>query len=346
MFLKLLLFSFRAVRFLWHFFSGFIYFLVILSFFVSLLAIGLVFSFNLWFPSVAKWYVVHKSEFRFKIEESKCALYRGLIDFNGIEVRNPEGKFSQDDCLKISRIMVKANLLTVFNPEMVIEEVILEVDRIVCDANKQSEINILSFMEAFASSEGKDSKLVQKSPKNDRSDRERKKYPVKVAADKLNNGVPLRFFSIHESGQCVAKKMLVYLGKFELYNVIREGESTEIAVNATWNFTDVRSQSEVIEAIKARLQRHGINLIIQNAFEAIFNLPGIKHAKRLIVGISRFSQDFFKGITESVMKMLPSKEDMNLEDNLARMINPASSHQLLVQKNVDDSEENAIDVVK
>jgi hypothetical protein len=346
MFLKLILFTFKAVRSLWHFFSGFIRFFVILSFFLSLLAIGLVFSFNLWFPPVAKWYVAHKSGFKFKIEESKCALYRGLIDFNGIEVRNPEGKFSQDDCLKISRIMVKANLMTIFSPEVVIEEVIIEVDRIVCDANKQSEINILSFMEAFSGSEGKDSKLVQKLPKNDRSDRERKKYPMKIAADKLNNGVPLRFLAIHESGQCVAKKMLVYLGKFELHNVIREGESAEIEVNATWNFTDVRSQSEVIEAIKARLQRHGINLIIQNAFEAIFNLPGIKPAKRLITGISRFSQDFFRDITESVMKMLPSKEDIDLEGNLSRMINPATNHQLLVPKNVDDSEENAVDVVK
>jgi hypothetical protein len=344
MFLKLLLFPFKAIRFLWHFFAGFIHFLVILSFFVSLLAIGLVFSFNLWFPSVAKWYVAHKSGFRFKIEKSKCALYRGLIDFNGVEIRNPEGKFSQDNCLKISRIMVKANLLTIFNAEIVIDEAIIEVERIVCDANKQNEINVLSFMEAFTKSKEEDSKLIQKMPKNDRSDRERKKYPMKMAVDKFDKRVPLKFFAIHESGQYVAKKMVVYLGKFEFYNIVREGEGNEIEVNATWNFTDVRSRNEVIEAIKTRLQRHGIDLIIQNAFEAIFNLPGIKPVKHLISGISRFSQNFFKGITESVMKMLPNKEDMDLETNLSRMINPA--HQLPVPKNIDDFDGNAVDAAE
>jgi hypothetical protein len=339
MFPKLLLFPYRAVRFLWHFFSGFIHFFVILSFLLSLLTVGLVFSFNLWFPSVAKWYVAHKSGFRFKIGESKCSLYRGLIDFNGIEVGNPEGKFSQDGCLKINRIMVKANLLTVFNPEMVIEEVIVEVERVVCDANKQREINILSFMDAF--SEGGDSKLQLADP--DRSGRERKRQPANGVVDKLNKEAPLKLLAIHEGGQYVAKKMSVYLGKFELHNVIREGENSEIDVNAIWNFTDVRSRREVIEAIGVRLRRHGIDLIIQSAFDAIFNLPGIKPAKRLIGGISRFSQKFFKGITESMMKMLPSKDDANLEANLIPMIHSTGDDQFPAAGNVDDSEGDEAD---
>jgi hypothetical protein len=96
-----------------------------------------------------------------------------------------------------------------------------------------------------------------------KSDRNRKKYPVKAASDKPD--APLRFFAIREGSQCVVRKMTIYLGKIELHNVAKE--SKKIKINETWNFTNVRSESEVIESISVRLQHHSIGLIIQNALK-------------------------------------------------------------------------------
>jgi hypothetical protein len=287
--------------------------------------IGLAFSFNLWFPSVAKWYVAHQSGFRLTIEESKCAPYRGLVDFHNVEIKNPEKMFSQEGCLKISRLMAKANLLTVFNPEIIFEDIIIDVDRVICDTNGRGEINILNLMEAFAKPKENELEPIKKLKKDSR---ERKKYPVKVASHKLPKEESLKFFAIREGSQCVARKMVVYIGKFELHNMTKEGENREIKIDEMWSFSNVRSQSEVIEAIKVRLQRHGVGLVIQNTFEAIFNLPGVKPVTHLIKGISRFSQGFFKGVAESMMKILPSKAEVNPEPNLSEIINPVEDEQL------------------
>ncbi|MDR1591118.1 MAG: hypothetical protein LBR92_03970 [Puniceicoccales bacterium] len=316
---------------------------MISSLFVFLLAACLVFSFNLWFPSVAKWYVSHRSGFRLTIERSECVPYRGLIDFYGIEIKNPEEMFSQNGCLKINRIMAKADLLTLFNPEMVLEESVIDVDRIICETNKRSEINILSLLEAFVPPEKEVPKSIKKLEKNDNN---RKNYPVKITANKLKNKTPLKFFANNEGGRCVVRKMAVYLGTFELHNITRDGDNKEIEVNERWNFTNVRSQREVIEAIKIRLQQHGIGLVIQAAFEAIFNFPGIKSAKGVIEGMGRLGQVFFKGIAEAMGKMLPNKEDLNIESNFSKFISPMN--QLPVAKNVGDGNKNedkeAIDI--
>jgi hypothetical protein len=163
-------------------------------------------------------------------------------------------------------------------------------------------------------------------------------------ANKLEKGVPLKFFAGHEGSQCMVRKMVIYLGTFELHNIAKEGDNREIEVNQKWDFTNVRSQSEVIETIKTHLQQHGIGLVIQTAFEAIFNLPGIKSAKNVIGGISRFSQGFFKGMVEAVGRVLPSKEDLNIESNISKIVNPMDANQLQVLKNSNSKNTDGEDV--
>jgi hypothetical protein len=261
-----------------------------------------------------------------------------LIDFDGIEIKNPEGKFSQEGCLEINRIMVKANLLTILSPEVILEEAVVNVKRVIYDTNRRGEINVLSLAEAFGMPKEENLEPIKKLKNSEpglKNDRDRKKHLVKVASDKFKDGAPLRLFAIREGGQCIARKMVIYLGKIELHNATREGESKEIAINETWNFTDVRSLTEVIESIKVRLQRHSIDLVIESVFETVFNLPGIKFTKRLINRIGHFSQGLFGGIAESVMKVLPSKGDINIEDNLSKIINPLDDRQIQVSQNAD-----------
>jgi hypothetical protein len=348
MFFRWVVFHFKVARFLWRAFSGLMHFVMLLSFLMTLLMVCFAFSFNLWFPSVAKWYVAHESGFRLTIGASNSALSRGLIDFSGIEIKNPKLKFSQDDCLKINHIMVKANLLTIFNPSVVIEEVTVDVESITCDTSKDGVINVLDLAKVFGVSESEDAERGRKlnhSERNPKSNRSRKKYFGKTVSGRTGNGELPKSFIICDGSQCVVREMAIYLGKIKLHNIDQKGGSREIDINETWNFTDVHSQKEVINTIKTRLQRHGVDLMIQSAFEAIFNLPGIGSARRLITEIGHFSQTFFKGITESMMKTLPSKDDMNLEDNFSKIVDPLVRDRLQAIRNTNSSKEDTEDTM-
>jgi hypothetical protein len=339
MFFRWLVFSFNVLRFLWRFFVGLMHFLMVLSFLATLLVIGLAFSFNLWFPLAARWYVAHQSGFRLTIGASNSTLSRGLIDFSAIEIKNPKGKFSQDDCLKINRLMVKANLLTIFNPNVIFEEATIDVESITCDTNGNGVINVLDLARAFGISESGD---FERDPQSDRS---RKKHLVKMAPNQAGNGESLKLFAIREGGQCVVQEMVIYLGKLKLHNIIPGGGTKEIDIHETWNFTDVHSRKEVIKAIRVRLRPYGIDLVVQSAFGAIFNLPGVSSAKHLLMGVSHFSQTLFKGIAESVTKALPSKDDINLDANSSKAINRQDYDPLRASRNINKLEKEEKDAM-
>jgi hypothetical protein len=281
-------------------------------FIVILLAGVLLISFNLWFPAAAKWYVAHKSGFQLQIGHSKCALYRGLIDFNAVEIKNPEGKFFQDDCLKFNRLMLKANLLSMMAPEMVIEEIVIDVDRIVCDKNNQDDINVLEFGKAFMISEAKYLQLNKKrgkSVKDKKSDAKEslvKPESEKSESEKADDSSS-KFFTICDDGHFVARKVMIHIDTFKLHNVTMAGEDKTIPINETWTLTDVKSKKEVIESVITHLQKYGIGIIMQNIFETVSNLPGIKSVNHVVEKVGRWGRGIFKSMAKAMTKMLPSK---------------------------------------
>jgi hypothetical protein len=302
--IKFIVFPFKLLRFSWRFLINFAHFLVVLSVILSLLLTIALFSFNWWFPTAAEWYMEHKSGFKLRIGESNCAIYRGLIDFNGVEIQNPEGKFSQEGCLKLDHLMAKANLLTIMSPEIVVDEVILSVERVICEKNSSGEMNLLTFQNAF-SVPGKDD--AGSAPKHRHGTRKRNRSEGEKAvavADGASNNRPLKFFT-RSGGRFVIRKITIHVGSFELHNVTASGERKVIDVNQTWTLTDVRSRKEVVNFVTTRLQNYGVGVVIQNVFGAISNLPGIKSVKSAIKEMSHLGRGMFKKVSETMMQALP-----------------------------------------
>jgi hypothetical protein len=301
---KFIVFPFKLLRFSWRFLISFIHFLAVLSIVLSLLFTIALLSFNWWFPAAAEWYVEHKSGFKLHIGQSNCAIYRGLIDFNGIEIQNPEGKFSQEGCLKLDRLMAKTNLLTVMSPEIVIEEVVLGMERVICEKNSGGETNLGTFQNAFSMLQKND---LDSAPKRRRGARKRNRgdgEKTAAVADGASNNGPLKLFA-QSGSRFVIRKMMIHVGSFELHNITASGEQQVVDVNQTWTLTNVHSRKEVIDFVTARLQKYGVNIAIQSVFGAIFNLPGVRSVKSAMAKVGQLGRGMFKKVSETVMQELP-----------------------------------------
>ncbi|MDR1435073.1 MAG: hypothetical protein LBI77_01555 [Puniceicoccales bacterium] len=302
---RLLLWPFKIIRFTWRLCSKLIHFLAILAIWVSLFAVIFFLSFNRWFPSVARHYVFKKSGFNLHIDQSQCSLWRGLIDLNGIEIKNPAKKFSQNDCLNINRLMIKMNLLSLLNPEVVVDEVTIDMDRIVCDQNNSGDIGILKLCKALTASEDETLKSREKKLEPLRKSNQKNGH-TKYLSNVTSNGEEsdkklLKLASVKEGSQFMVKKMNLRIGRFELYNITGKDEHKTINVDVNWNFTDVRSKNEVINRVMSGLKGYGISVIVEKFLNSIFDLPGVKIFKHSVRKVSNFCQEIFKKITSSIV---------------------------------------------
>jgi hypothetical protein len=324
---RFLLWPFKIIRFTWRLCSKLVHFLAILVIWVSLFAVIFFLSLNTWFPAVARHYVFKKSGFNLHIDQSKCSLWRGLIDLNGIEIKNPAKKFSQDDCLNINRLMIKMNLLSLLNPAVVVDEITIDMDRIVCDQNDSGDIGILKLCKALTASGDENLKS-----------REKKLEPLRKSNQKnghtkhLTNVAPngeesdqklLKLASVKEGSQFMVKKMNLRIGRFELYNITGKGEHRTINVDVTWNFTGVRSRNEVINRVMSGLKGHGISVIVKKFLNSIFDLPGVNIFKHSVKKVSNFCQEILKKITSSMVDSMATagsvKESMDISASQSKL---------------------------
>ncbi|MDR1303434.1 MAG: hypothetical protein LBJ81_02330 [Puniceicoccales bacterium] len=315
---------------------------MVLSILLSLLLAVALLSFNWWFPGAAEWYVEHKSGFKLRIGQSNCAIYRGLIDFNGVEIQNPEGKFSQEGCLKFDHLMAKANLLTAMSPEIVVDEVILSMERAICEKNSAGETNLLVLQNAFSMLKNGDSSDAPKrrhgTRKKNRGDGEK----TVAVADGASSGGPLKFFA-QGGGRLVIRKMTIHVGSFELHNVTTSDEQRVIDVNQTWTLTDVRSRKEVIDFVTARLQNYGVGIVIQNVFGAIFNLPGVRSVKSAMEKVSHLGRGMLKSVSEAMTQALPKGETAAPADEFSKNADAEGSDSRSAEdkKDVNNSHETS-----
>ncbi|MDR2200813.1 MAG: hypothetical protein LBN94_01755 [Puniceicoccales bacterium] len=221
------------------------------------------------------------------------------MDFGAIEVKNPRKKFPRPDCLSINRFMVKADLFSLFNPEVVVDEIILDVDKIVYDRSETGDINLELLSKAFVSSKKEHPQTSKGNVVSAKKDTPKQKIFAKTAPNVKSDAGPLKLTLIDGECHFMVRKMTVHLGHLELYNFPTKGAHRNINIDATWNFTNVHSRQEISDVIIAHLQGYGIALIIQNVLATIFDLPGVKSVKRSVKKVSHFGQRLIKGVVKT-----------------------------------------------
>jgi hypothetical protein len=214
---------------------------------------------------------------------------------------------------------MQVDLRSIFSPEVIIEEVVINVEKIICDKANNGDINVVKL-----------GNMLVRSPKNptispesnvpgandevilsNKEKRKERKWSKKETAfDKTNdaNEKPSQVAATGTEKHFVVKKMKIHLGDCELYNMAGKGEHKTVKLDLTWNFTNVRSGQDVVRKITEDLQIHGVAVVIGSALGAIFNLSGISYIKNSIHKVGKVGQGLMRGIAEAIGGFLPGRE--------------------------------------
>lgn len=338
MFFKILFFPFRLIRSIFGMLSGLYYFLFtlfILSLIFVLAVVGIgVGTFNVWAPWATKTYIQKKADFPTQIQTSNCSLKNGIVDFEGVTLENPTSKFTQKNCITFNKVSAEVNWSSLFQNEIVIPEVVIDIDRITCEKNKAGEMNLMLLADA----------LMQKTPENlavvnppstkkmSQNQKDTEKQGKNLHEGKLVVGEKYRkvrdFVSIKEGKHFVVRKLTLRVGTCELYNVLVEGEARKLKINKTLQFEDVRSKKDIVAAILADpdLQAYGVTLVVQVALGSILNFPGVNAVQQTVKGVHKAGKEMVNEAASFVQGILPSKEALkSIPDQLKEGLKAAAN---------------------
>ncbi|UPA28273.1 MAG: hypothetical protein LW808_003135 [Verrucomicrobiota bacterium] len=239
-----------------------------------------------------------KTGFRLVIQDSNCSIYHGLLDFRDLTIKNPENDtFKQEDLVRFHQVRASIDWISLYrsyfpggnSEEIVIPEVDIDVEKLICEPGKHGEYNFKLLGDQFAAQNGDSKKLRPKD---------------KSAPHKSENGSKLRF---------VIAKVRFHLGSCELYK--RDGTSKVVAVDRTWHFENIRSWSDVARSIVADVQAMGLSVAVGGLLDLVSDLPILKTAKRSLKAVHRTSKNLAKKAVDSAQKLPSVKEvwDNSLE---------------------------------
>ena len=135
--------------------------LAILIFLVALVAIVIA-TINIWLPKVIKIFVEKKSNFPTNVQVSKCSVTKGVIDLEGINLKNPKGKFEEENFLTVNKLFASVDYKSLTTKQIVIPEVVINVENLTCEKNKDGDINAMVLANSFTGGEETDEEKKKK----------------------------------------------------------------------------------------------------------------------------------------------------------------------------------------
>ncbi|MDR1366814.1 MAG: hypothetical protein LBJ13_02815 [Puniceicoccales bacterium] len=317
MWYEILVFPFKLIGTLYKLLvrlAGFFAFFMVI-FLIVLLCLTL--SFNLWFPKALQFYTSHKSDFKMSIGMSDCSLWKGSFHFKDVEIENPEKQFSQRECLKIRSLLMQVDMRSLIKSQVEIEEAEVDVEKIVCEKGDNEDINIVKFAEIFIP---KDKNKLPKFIKNaggidgavtyDTVVSSRKKKRLSKITDRSSAATD----GDSEKNQFIIKKIKIAFGVCELYNIANKGDHKTMKLDLLWDFHNARSLDGIVRKVGRDLQSYGVSIVVYGVLESIFNIPGLNVAKYTVVKIRDIVGGVFKGVTETIVELLPGYERHEKED--------------------------------
>ena len=237
----------------------------LLLFIIALIAVVLL-TLNIWLPHAIKWFVEKKSNFPTNVQKSNCALTKGIVDFENINLKNPKGKFEQENFVTLKKLSAQVEYKTLFEKQIVIPEVTIDLDNFTCEKNKDGDINAMVLVNSFTGGDSEeDEKKKQEEEKKKQEEEEKKKQEEEEKKEGEGEGEKKE----EESKSFIIRKLTVRLGTIELYNLTSEDGEHKIALNKTLNFENVslENKKEIIKQIleDPDLQNAGYSLVLETA---------------------------------------------------------------------------------
>ena len=220
---------------------------------------------NLWLPSAIKWFVEKKSNFPTQVKKSNISLTKGIVDFEGINLKNPKGKFEQENFVTVNKLSAQVEYKTLFEKQIVIPEVTIDLDNFTCEKNKDGDINAMVLVNSFTGGDSEEDKKKQEEEEKKKQEEEEEKKKKEEEEKKEEEGEKKE----EEGKTFVIRKLTVRLGTIELYNLTSEDGEHKINLNKTLKFENVslENKKEVITQIlqDEDLQNAGYSLALQTA---------------------------------------------------------------------------------
>ena len=209
-----------------------------LLFIIIALVVIVLATINLWLPYVIKTFVEKKSNFPTKVQASKCSLTRGVVDLEGINLKNPTGKFEEENLITVNKLSASVEYNTIFQKQIIIPEVTVDVENFTCDKNKDGDINAMVLANSFSSGDKEETDEEKK--KKEEEEEEKKKKEEEEEKENENK----------EGKSILIRKLTIRLGSVVLNNIPTDGEH-KFEINKTLNFENVNpdNKKDIIEQI-------------------------------------------------------------------------------------------------
>lgn len=114
------------------------------------LVIGfLVYSIDFWGGSVISKFVENKSGYNTAISSFYKNVFLGKVGLDGLIIQNPD-RYSQKDFVDLNELLVDLEVGSLFKEELVLDKVVLDLEKLTIERTADGKINAKEFGESFA----------------------------------------------------------------------------------------------------------------------------------------------------------------------------------------------------
>lgn len=242
----------------------------VLSFCLFLIVMLLIFigttigTFNFWFPSVSNWYLKSKTGFEVNIDKSECSLFKGILDFKGIHLLNPDQSFELPKFVNVDSAYVNLNLMSLLKREVVIDKISIKIDDVTIIQNQADQINAIEFKNAVQNLIAAN---ISRQPSQQQTHNFQTKYNTYKSTNKPAN---------EQSKSLQIKTLDVALNQVELINILPGNEDKIVNVQYEKTFTNVSDINDIVNTLVKDMKKFGLSYIFNLATGYCADLKPIK----------------------------------------------------------------------
>ena len=200
-------------------------------------------------PKVIDTWIESNTPFSATVGAFDLKLFAGSAEIKELKLFNPP-YYQNKNFLDIKEISLKLNLRSLYADEIIIDYLLVDIDKVTWVQGKDGSVNLVEFGNSFKSKEGVPGDIVTSGDSGEEgqvTSNKRKKF--------------------------VIKKLVVRLGKLDVVGFPDGGDSVQsFSVNYSREFNDVRDLDAIGKAVSADLTSYGIAVLAKGLFELPFKI--------------------------------------------------------------------------
>lgn len=254
---------------------------------VVVLGIAALAIFKTQVPTLASFFVDKKTNYPAKIESFDSKLVEGTIDANNISISNPPS-FPHPTFIDINQVKVDLDLDSLNKEVLIIEEVIVDIDKIGYITDTEKNNNLKQFISAFQESDKTQPSEPETSPESPQEESEPEPF------------------------QFLIQRLVIRLNTIETANYANAADGTLKTYNAgiDLELTDVSDVKDIIKPLQRMLLSLGMEFLTNTLLDSFTAFDRLKLVNSLVEGdFESLSEDVTEKGKEILEKTLESGKE-------------------------------------